>query len=84
MTRYIQKKDGPTEIFVRNFTGDGSTLNFATTQNQTVNKVIVTLNGVIQKPTSDYTVQNTGNSYTVLFAVAPTQSDSIQIKEMPI
>jgi hypothetical protein len=84
MTRYIQDKDRPTEIFVRNFTGDGSTVNFTVTQNQTQDKLVVTLNGIVQKPQTDYSVQNTGSSYSVLFASAPTATDAIQIKEMPI
>jgi hypothetical protein len=84
MTRYIQDKDGPTEINVRNYTGDGSTVNFDITQNQTSNKMVVTLNGVIQKPTTDYSVQVSGASITILFDTAPTATDEIQIKEMPI
>lgn len=84
MTRYIQDKDRPTEINVRNYTGDGSTVNFDITQNQTVNKIVVTLNGVIQKPSTDYSVQVSGASTTILFATAPTATDAIQIKEMPI
>jgi len=84
MTRYIQQKDGPTEINVRDYTGDGSTVQFEITQNQTKNKIIVTLNGIVQEPTTDYNTQIIGVSTTVLFGVAPTIADQIQIKEMPI
>jgi len=84
MTRYIQDKDKPTEINVRDYTGDGSTLQFEITQNQTKNKIIVTLNGIVQEPTTDYNTQIIGASTSVLFGVAPTIADKIQIKEMPI
>jgi hypothetical protein len=80
MVRYIQPKDRPTEINVRTATGDGSTVGFTVTQNQTVNKVIVTVNGVVQTPTTDYTISGT----TLTFDTAPEASDAIVIRELPI
>ena len=80
MVRYIQSKDGPTEINVRSYTGDGSTITFVVTQNQSVNKVIVTENGVIQKPTDDYTISGTNLSFTT----APASGVQIILREMPI
>jgi hypothetical protein len=80
MVRYIQSKDGPTEINVRSYTGDGSTITFVVTQNQSVNKVIVTENGVIQKPTDDYTISGTNLTFTT----APSSGVQIILREMPI
>lgn len=80
MVRYIQGKDRPTEINVRSATGDGSTTGFTVTQNQTVDKVLVTENGVLQKPTTDYTISGT----TLSFTTAPASGVQIIIRELPI
>lgn len=80
MVRYIQSKDRPTEVNVRAATGDGSTTGFTVTQGMTVNKVIVTINGLMQKPTTDYTISST----TLTFGTAPDASDSIVIRELPV
>lgn len=80
MVRYIQPKDRPTEINIRSLTGDGSTTGFTVTQNSTVDKVIVTVNGVVQTPTTDYTISGT----TLTFDTAPEASDVIIIREFPI
>lgn len=80
MVRYIQPKDRPTEVNVRTATGDGSTTDFTVTQNSTVDKVIVTVNGVVQTPTTDYTISGT----TLTFIAAPEASDVIIIRELPI
>jgi len=80
MVRYIQGKDRPTEIIVRNYTGDGSTTGFTVTQNQTVDKVLVTENGVLQKPTTDYTISGT----TLTFGTAPLNGVQVIIRELPV
>ena len=80
MVRYIQSKDRPTEVNVRTGTGDGSTTDFTVTQNMTVNKVIVTINGLMQKPTTDYTISGT----TLTFAVAPVSGAEITVRYLPI
>jgi len=80
MVRYIQPKDRPTEVNVRSNTGDGSTTGFTVTQNSTVDKVIVTVNGVVQTPTTDYTISGT----TLTFDTAPEASDVIVTRELPI
>lgn len=80
MVRYIQSKDRPTQINVRTSTGDGSTAGFTVTQNQTVDKVLVTINGLLQKPTTDYTISGT----TLTFITAPQSADEIIIRELPI
>jgi hypothetical protein len=74
MVRYIQPKDRPTEVII------GSATNFTVTQNLTVNKVLVEINGVTQIPTTDYTISGT----TLTFGTAPAASDAIVIRELPI
>ena len=80
MVRYIQSKDRPTEVNVRTGTGNGSNTDFTVTQNSTVDKVIVTVNGVVQEPTTDYTISGT----TLTFGTAPAASDAIVIRELPV
>jgi len=80
MVRYINGKDRPTEINVRSYTGDGSTTGFTVTQGMTVDKVMVTENGVLQKPTDDYTISGT----TLTMDTAPALSVQLIIREMPV
>ena len=59
-------------------TGDGSTQAFTLTNiNNDVDSVMVFLNGVLQRPTTDYTVSGT----TLTFGTAPVSADAITIKE---
>jgi len=59
-------------------TGDGSTVAYTLTNiNNDVDSVMVFLNGVLQRPTTDYTVSGT----TLTFGTAPVASDAITIKE---
>jgi hypothetical protein len=61
-----------------NATGDGSTQAFTLTNiNNDVDSVMVFLNGVLQRPTTDYTVSGT----TLTFGTAPAAADAITIKE---
>ena len=62
----------------RNATGDGSTVAFTVTSGMTVDNVLVFVNGVFQRPTSDYTVSGT----TLTFGTAPVAADVITIKEL--
>ena len=62
----------------RNATGDGSTVAFTVTSGMTVNNVLVFVNGVFQRPTTDYSVSGT----TLTFGSAPIASDVITIKEL--
>ena len=68
-------QSGATQIF----TGDGSTTTFTVTSGATVDDVIVTENGVVQAPTSDYTVSGT----TLTFGTAPASGVAIVIRELP-
>jgi len=59
-------------------TGDGSTVAFTLTNiNNNVDSIMVFLNGVLQRPTTDYTVSGT----TLTFGTAPANADAITIKE---
>lgn len=63
----------------RTYTGDGSTVGFVVTSGTTVNDVLVTENGVLQTPTTDYTISST----TLTFSTAPASGVAIQIRELP-
>ena len=63
---------------VRGYTGDGSTVAFTVTDGADVENVLVFLNGVYQRPTTDYTVSST----TLTFGTAPVSGDIITIKEL--
>jgi hypothetical protein len=77
----IQKSNlSPTLTYVnRSYTGDSSTTGFTITAGLNVNKVLVTENGVLQVPTTDYTISST----TLTFVVAPASGVAIQIRELP-
>jgi hypothetical protein len=69
-----------TSAFVnRIYAGDGTTANFAVTAGVTVDSIIVSDNGIVQRPVTDYSV--TGS--TITFVVAPLTGSSIQIREIP-
>ena len=77
----IQKSNlAPTLTHVtRTATGDGSTAGFTVTSGVDVNNVMVLINGLVQAPTTDYTVSST----TLTFGMAPEASDAIVIRELP-
>ena len=69
---------GQLTCITRAYTGDGSTVAFTVTSGMTVNNVLVFLNGVFQRPTTDYTVSGT----TLTFGTAPVAAEVIIIKEL--
>jgi len=77
----IQKSNIATTLtyVTRTYTGDGSTTGFTVTSGATVDDVLVTENGVLQVPTTDYTIAST----TLTFVVAPASGVAIQIRELP-
>jgi hypothetical protein len=77
----IQKSNlSPTLNYInRSYTGDGSTTGFGVTAGTTVSDVLVTENGILQVPATDYTISST----TLTFAVAPGSGVAIQIRELP-
>ena len=64
----------------RTATGDGATTGFTVTSGMTADSVIVTENGIVQTPTSDYTVSGT----TLTFTTAPASGVAIKILELPV
>jgi hypothetical protein len=64
----------------RTYTGDGSTTTYTVTSGTTVSSVLVSLSGVLQVPTTDYTISGT----TLTFTTAPPSSVDIQIRELGV
>ena len=62
----------------RAYTGDGTTAAFTVTSGMTVNNTLVFINGVFQRPTTDYAISGT----TLTFGSAPVAADVITIKEL--
>lgn len=62
----------------RNYSGTGSQTVFTVTTGCTVDSVLVIQNGVVQMPTTDYTISGT----SLTFVTAPASSDTIQIREL--
>jgi len=77
----IQKSNIATTLSynTRTGTGDGSTVAFTVTNGATVDDVLVTENGVLQAPTTDYTISGT----TLTFGIAPASGVNIVIRELP-
>ena len=63
----------------RNDTGDGVTTDYTVTSGVGVDDVLVMENGIVQKPTTDYTISGT----TLTFTTAPANGVAIQIRELP-
>ena len=63
----------------RNYTGDAATVNFTVTSGTAVDNILVTENGILQVPTTDYTISGT----TLTFTSAPANGVAIQIRELP-
>ena len=64
----------------RTGTGDDSTVAFTVTSGMTNNSVVVTENGIVQAPTSDYSISGT----TLTFTTAPASGVAIKILELPV
>ena len=77
----IQKSNIATTLTynTRTATGDGSTTGFTVTSGATVDDVLVTENGVLQAPTTAYTISGT----TLTFGTAPASGVAIVIRELP-
>ena len=65
-----------TVIVADAFVGDGSTLAFTLTQNSTTAGTVVSINGIVQEPTTAYAVSGT----TLTFTEAPAISDNIDAR----
>jgi hypothetical protein len=69
---------GSLSALYRTYTGDASTTGFTVTSGATANTVFVAENGILQRPTTDYTIAGT----TLTFATAPATGVDIQIREL--
>jgi hypothetical protein len=67
-----------TVIADEQFNGDGSTVAFTLATSQTTNSCIVSINGVVQIPTSAYSVSTT----VLTFTEAPAAGDLIDVREI--
>ena len=64
------------------YSGDGTTTSFAISPGHTAYSLMVFLNGVCQRPGTDYTV--TGNAVDFSVGTTPQTGDNIQIRELVI
>ena len=76
----LSNKVAASKYVTRSMTGDGSTVALTITNGHNVNSLIVTENGVVQRPTTDYTVSGT----TLTFTTAPASGVAVRVKELLI
>jgi hypothetical protein len=71
-----------TVITNEQFNGDGSTVDFTLGSSQTTDSCIVTINGVVQIPTTAYSVSGVYPTCVLTFTEAPQVSDTIDVREI--
>ena len=71
-----------TVIADEQFAGDGSTVAYTLGSTQTTNSVIVSINGVLQIPTTAYSVSGVYPTCVLTFTEAPEPGDSIDVREI--
>jgi hypothetical protein len=71
-----------TVIADEQFNGDGITVNFTLGSTQTTNSCIVSINGVVQIPTTAYSVAGTDPTCVLTFTEAPASGDLIDVREI--
>jgi hypothetical protein len=71
-----------TVITNEQFNGDGSTVDFTLGSSQTTDSCIVTINGVVQIPTTAYSVSGVYPTCVLTFTEAPQISDTIDVREI--
>ena len=78
----------PDKYITRRTQGDGTTLTYPITSYSGVvhnsKSVIVTINGVLQHPDVNYTVDTNGTNVVFGSGDAPTSQDFVEIRELPI
>ena len=67
------------DIVTTTYTGNGSNTQFTLGTTSTTTKTVVSLNGVTQTPTADYSVSGA----TLVFSVAPANNDKIIARAIP-
>lgn len=80
VSNLLSNKVAASKYVTRSMTGDGSTTTLTITTGHNVNSLIVTENGVVQRPTTDYTVSGT----TLTFTTAPASGVAVRVKELLI
>ena len=65
-------------LMYRTYTGDNTATNFTVTSGVNVNNLLVAENGILQRPTTDYTVSGAN----VVFTTAPATGVDIQVREL--
>jgi hypothetical protein len=63
----------------RTYTGNGSATTYTVTSGSSQSQVLVTLDGVLQTPGTDYSITST----VLTFTTAPSDGSGIQIRELP-
>jgi hypothetical protein len=71
-----------TVITNEQFNGDGSTVTFTLGSSQTTDSCIVTINGVVQIPTTAYSVSGVYPTCVLTFTEAPEIGDTIDVREI--
>ena len=71
-----------TVIADEQFAGDGSTVAYTLGSTQTTNSVIVSINGVLQIPTTAYSVSGVYPTCVLTFTEAPEPGDTIDVREI--
>jgi hypothetical protein len=81
LKKILKSNLSPTLTYnTRTATGNGSTTDYTVTSGMTVDTVLVAENGVLQEPTTDYTISGT----TLTFGTAPASGVNIVIRELPV
>ena len=71
---------GAGAFVTRTYTGNGTANTYAVTSGSTVSSVLVSENGLLQTPTTDYTISGS----TLTFVSAPGNGIQIQVRELAI
>lgn len=79
VTTFAGSAATPAVYNTRTYTGNGSQTIFSITSGSSVDSLLVTENGILQTPTTDYTVA--GGSLT--FTTPPASNVAIQVRELP-
>ena len=80
VTTTMGATSGAGAFVTRTYTGTGAQTTFTVTYGTTVSSVLVTENGLLQTPTTDYTISGS----TLTFVTAPGNGVTIQIRELAI
>jgi len=80
VTTQMNVTTGSGNLTVRNYTGTGSQADFSVSSGVNATNILVTENGLVQTPTTDYTVSGS----TLTFTTAPGNGIKIQVRELGI